>query len=167
MPPLKNRDKEIQIIQTTQFVTFQMGAESYGINIMDVDEIHALQPVRPLPHTPAYVEGIFNLRGEIIPIINLHNRFNLKKIEMSSDDELLSGFVIINISGLKVGIVIDRILRVVSIVNDEIQPPPQVLTGIGNEYVNGVVNQEGGSYLIILDIHRLFDASEIARLKSF
>ena len=62
-----------------QLVTFQLGAELYGVNIMDVKEIVKTQSVRPIPHAPHYVEGIFNLRGEIIPVLNLHKRLRLEK----------------------------------------------------------------------------------------
>ena len=84
-----------------QLVTFQLGEELYGVNIMDVKEIVKTQPVRPLPNAPYYVEGIFNLRKEIIPVISLHKRFRLKKAVME-DGEDEGGFVILNIDGNRV-----------------------------------------------------------------
>ncbi len=147
-----------------QLVTFQLGEELYGIDIMDVREIVRIQEVRPLPNAPSYVEGIFNLRGEIIPIINLHRRFHLKRAAMSEEDELLSGFVIIDIRGMKLGIIIDRVARVQSVEEDSIQPPPQMISGIGAEYIQGVIRQEEGGYLIILDIRKLFNPKELAKL---
>jgi purine-binding chemotaxis protein CheW len=146
-----------------QLVTFQLGEELYGIDIMDVKEIVRVQNVRPIPNAPTYVEGIFNLRKEIIPIINLHKRFHLKKSVMTEEDELLSGFVIIDIDGMKLGIIIDRVSRVVTINNEEIQPPPQMLSGIGSEYIRGVVRQEKG-YLIILEIRSLFNPKELQKI---
>ena len=146
-----------------QLVTFQLGEELYGINIMDVKEIVRVQAIRSIPNAPAYVEGIFNLRSEIIPIINLHKRFHLKKLVSSEEDELLSGFVILDIDGMKLGIIIDRISRVITIEKDDVQPPPQMLTGIGAEYIQGVVRQEQG-YLIILDIRDLFNPRELQKI---
>jgi purine-binding chemotaxis protein CheW len=146
-----------------QLVTFQLGEELYGINIMDVKEIVRVQTIRGIPNAPAYVEGIFNLRSEIIPIINLHKRFHLKKLISSEEDELLSGFVILDIDGMKLGIIIDRISRVITIEKEEIQPPPQMLTGIGAEYIRGVVRQEQG-YLIILNIRDLFNPRELQKI---
>ncbi|MCL2520751.1 MAG: chemotaxis protein CheW [Spirochaetaceae bacterium] len=160
-----NTKQVVKANDSYQLVTFQLGGENYGINIMDVKEIHSIQPVRPLPHAPKYVEGIFNLRGEVIPIINLHNRFSLKKIEIDEeDDDMLSGFVVLNINKVKVGIMIDRVLRVVTIAKELVQPPPQVISGIGNEFVSGVVKQEDGSYLTILSTRHLFDVNELQRL---
>lgn len=148
-----------------QLVTFQLGEELYGVDIMDVKEIVRIQEIRSIPNAPYYVEGIFNLRSEIIPIINLHKRFHLKKAQVEEGDEFLGGFIIINIDGNKLGIIIDRIARVVMVQQSEIQPPPQMLSGIGAEYINGVVRQENG-YLIILDIRRLFNPKELQKLAS-
>ncbi len=150
-------DKQIQI------VTFQLGGEHYGIDIMDVREIVRIQEVRQIPNAPAYVEGIFNLRGDIIPIINLHKRFNLGRAELSEDDRLLSGFIIIELNGRQLGVVIDKVSRVVTISAGQIQPPPQMMTGIGSEYIQGVTNDKAG-YLIILNIQRLFNPKELQQL---
>lgn len=150
-----------------QLVTFQLGEELYGVDIMDVKEIVKVQTVRPIPNAPYYVEGIFNLRSEIIPIINLHKRFRLKKIEVSedeADDEFQGGFIILNIDRLKIGIIIDRVARVMSVKTDDIKPPPQMLSGIGTEYIHGVVRQEQSGYLIVLDIRRLFNPKELQKL---
>jgi len=146
-----------------QLVTFQLGEELYGINIMDVKEIVRVQAIRAIPNAPMYVEGIFNLRSEIIPIINLHKRFHLKKLASSEEDELLSGFVILDIDGMKLGIIIDRISRVITIEKEDIQPPPQMFSGIGAEYIMGVVRQDQG-YLIILDIRDLFNPKELQKI---
>jgi purine-binding chemotaxis protein CheW len=150
--------------QNQQLVTFQLGEELYGINIMDVKEIVRVQAIRAIPNAPIYVEGIFNLRSEIIPIINLHKRFHLKKTAISEEDELLSGFIILDIDGMKLGVIIDRVSRVVTIESEEIQPPPQMVSGIGAEYIQGVVRQEKGGYLIILDIRDLFNPKELQKI---
>ncbi|MDR0722376.1 MAG: chemotaxis protein CheW [Treponema sp.] len=146
-----------------QLVTFQLGEELYGINIMDVKEIVRVQDIRAIPNAPMYVEGIFNLRSEIIPIINLHKRFHLKKMAASEDDELLSGFIILDIDGMKLGVIIDKVSRVVTIEKDEVQPPPQMVSGIGAEYIQGVVRQDHG-YLIILGIRDLFNPKELQKI---
>ena len=146
-----------------QLVTFQLGEELYGVNIMDVKEIVRAQGVRAIPNAPTYVEGIFNLRSEIIPIINLHKRFHLKKLATSEEDELLSGFIILDIDGMKLGIIIDRVSRVVTVEKDDVQPPPQMVSGIGAEYIQGVVHQNEG-YLIILAIRDLFNPKELQKI---
>jgi purine-binding chemotaxis protein CheW len=152
-----------KMAEQQQLVTFQLGDELYGVNIMDVKEIVRVQAIREIPNAPGYVEGIFNLRSEIIPVVNLHKRFYLKNIQLSEEDELLSGFVIIEVDGMKLGIVIDRVSRVLTIEREDIQPPPQMLSGIGAEYIEGVVRQETG-YLIILNIRNLFNPKELRKI---
>lgn len=150
---------------TIQLVTFQLGSEQYGIDIMDVEGIVKIEEIREIPNAPGYVEGIFNLRGEIIPVINLHRRFQIRKAQLSEEDELLSGFIIVNIDGMQLAIIIDKVSRVVSINVSEIQPPPQMISGIGAEYIKGVVNRDD-HYLIILDTRRLFNVRELKALES-
>jgi purine-binding chemotaxis protein CheW len=123
-----------------------------------------VQDIRSIPNAPAYVEGIFNLRSEIIPIINLHKRFHLKRLVLTEEEQLLSGFVIIEIDRVKLAIIIDKVARVVTIQPDAIQPPPQMLSGIGAEYIEGVVRQEKG-YLIILDIRNIFNPKELQKIE--
>ena len=146
-----------------QLVTFQLGNEKYGIDIMDVKEIVGIRPIRPIPNVPSYVAGILKIRSSIFPIIDLHKRFQIEKADLSEDDKLLSGFVIINVSSMQIGIIIDKVSRVISIDPDAIQPPPQIISGIGAEYIQGVVN-ENGEYLIILNIKKLFDPTELQQL---
>ncbi len=146
-----------------QLVTFELGGETYGIDIMQVEGIVQVQQIRPIPYAPEYVEGIFNLRGEIIPVINLHRRFRLKQMDLSEEDKLLSGMVILAIDDMHLAVMIDRVSRVVRVNRDDIQPPPQMISGIGAEYIQGVVNNED-NYLIILDARRLFNMRELEQL---
>lgn len=149
-----------------QLVTFQLGEELYGVDIMDVKEIVKVRKVRPIPNAPYYVEGIFNLRSEIIPVINLHKRFQIKKLAVDDGDEgFEGGFIILNIDDNKIGIIIDKIARVVTINTEDIKAPPQMISGIGTEYIRGVIRQDD-KYLIMLDIRRLFNAKELQKIIS-
>lgn len=148
-----------------QLVTFKLGEETYGIDIMDVKEIVKIQEIRAIPGAPPYVAGILNLRGTIIPVINLHKRFNLKKLETGEEEKLLSGIIVININDKLIGIIIDKVSRVIIVEAGAIKPPPQIISGIGAEYIDGVVNNEDG-YLIMLDIRRMFSKTELQQLNS-
>ena len=148
-----------------QLVTFQLGSEIYGVNIMMVNSIVRAEDIRDIPNSPHFVEGIYNLRGEIIPVINLHNRFDIPFLEQSDDDEeLVNGMMIIQIGADKVGMIIDSVSRVVTIEADKIQPPPMTVSGIGREYITGIYNREN-SFLIILNIDKIFDPAELRQLK--
>ncbi len=147
-----------------QLVTFQLGEELYGVDIMDVKEIVKVTNVRPIPNSPYYVEGIFNLRSEIIPVMNLHKRFQIKKLELSDEDsEFEGGFIILNIDDNKIGIIIDRIARVVTINTADIKEPPQMISGIGTEYIHGVIRQDD-KYLIMLETRKLFSGKELRKI---
>ena len=151
-----------------QLVTFQLGDEIYGVDIMDVKEIVKIQDVRPIPNAPYYVEGIINLRGEIIPIIDLHKRFRLKSLrDEDIDTDIEGGFIILSIENNKIGIIIDRVARVVSVTADDIKDPPQMFSGIGSEYIQGVIRSDNGTYLIMLDIRKLFNPKELQKIVDF
>ena len=145
-----------------QLVTFQLGEELYGVNIMDVKEIVRLQNVRVIPNAPYYVEGIINLRGEIIPIIDLHKRFRIQAMSRDAVD-IEGGFIILNIDNSKIGIIIDKVARVVTVKAEDVKDPPQMLSGIGSEYIEGVIREETG-YLIMLNIRKLFNAKELQKI---
>ncbi|MCQ2575526.1 MAG: chemotaxis protein CheW [Treponema sp.] len=145
-----------------QLVTFQLGEELYGVDIMDVKEIVRLQNVRVIPNAPYYVEGIINLRGEIIPIIDLHKRFRIEALA-SDESDFEGGFIILNIEGNKMGIIIDKVARVVTVKGEDVKEPPQMISGIGSEYIEGVIREETG-YLIMLNIRKLFNAKELQKI---
>ncbi len=154
-------DEDTQI----QLVTFKLGEELYGVDIMDVKEIVKTQSVRPLPNAPYYVEGIFNLRKEIIPVISLHKRFRLKKASAVDCGENAGGFVILSIDGNRIGIIIDKVARVVLVNRSDIKAPPQMFSGIGSEYIQGVIQKDPDSpYLIMLDTRRLFNGKELQKI---
>ena len=149
-----------------QLVTFKLGEELYGVDIMDVKEIVKLQEVRLIPNAPFYVEGIINLRSEIIPIIDLHKRFRIQKTHVAQEDLQDAGFIILNIENNKIGIIIDKIARVVTVKGDEVREPPQMVSGIGTEYIEGVVRQDSG-YLIMLNSRKLFNAKDLQKIVDF
>ena len=154
---MNENDKQIQL------VTFLLGSEKYGIGIMDVNGIQKNQEIRAIPNSPDFIEGIINLRGSIVPIINLHHRFHFKPASLSDEEKLLGGFIILTINDMQIGIIIDKILSVVTINTSNIQPPPQLMAGIGSEYIQGVLREEEG-YLIMLNIRKLFSPQELQEI---
>ena len=96
--------------------------------------------------------------------MNLHKRFQIKKLETSSNEEELDGgFIILNIDNNKIGIIIDKIARVVTVDMSEVKDPPQMISGIGTEYIQGVIRQEN-NYLIMLNIRKLFNPKELQKI---
>jgi purine-binding chemotaxis protein CheW len=147
----------------TTLVTFKIGSEFYGIDIMEVQEIISLPEITPIPNSPSFVDGVINLRGGIIPVVDLGKRFNFEIRELTEDETRLRGIVIIKVEGMIIGIIIDQVNRVISINEEEIQPPPQVIAGIGSEYIEGV-SKTDDNLLTILNVKKLFSKQELLQL---
>jgi purine-binding chemotaxis protein CheW len=151
--------------EATSYVTFNISTELYGINIMNIREVVQLCEIRPIPNAPKFVDGVINLRGEIIPVVDLGKRFNFKERKFTEEEELLRGIVILNINELIIGVIIDQIKRVVSVEQEQIQPPPQIVSGVGAEFVQGVVKLGAEeNILIILNESKLFNKEELLQL---
>lgn len=137
-------------LHTKQFVTFLMGKELYGINIFNTQEIIRLPEITPIPNAKSYVEGIINLRGDVIPVINLETKFQIPS--SGSKKEV----IVIRSQGEKLGIIVEKVFRVIQVEEKEISPPPAILTGVDEEYILGVLKLEEDKLVIFLDIEQMF-----------
>ncbi|MDY3938760.1 MAG: chemotaxis protein CheW [Spirochaetia bacterium] len=145
-----------------KYVTFRIGNEIYGIDIMLIHSIVDYEDVRSIPNAPAYVEGLYNLRGEVIPIINLHSRFQIPVAEIA-DKDAVDGIIIIDVENCKVGLVVDSVLKIIEIDTDEIQQSSAGHDKIGNAYVTGVYVDKN-EYIVILDAFKIFAPKEWQRI---
>jgi len=136
-------------------VTFLLSNEIYGIDIMQSQEIIKMQPMTPIPNSLDFVLGVINLRGKVIPIIDLKKRFNLM-----SSEEAYAGIIIVKLRDTVVGITIDKIVKVIDIPVSKIQPPPTMIAGIGKEYISGVARTSEEQLIILLDIDKLLSFEE-------
>lgn len=146
-----------------QIVTFKIENEEYGIFIEKVQEINRYSNVTKVPKTPKFIEGIINLRGEVIPLIDLRTRFDLAA---KARDEF-TRVIIVNLQQMKVGFVVDGVDEVLRISKSEIDPVPPVLTAtINSEFIAGVVNCDAKKTMILLlNVEDLFSQSEIKKLE--
>lgn len=135
-----------------QFVGFRLDDEDYAIAITKIQEIILMKPITRIPQVPEYIEGLINLRGSVVPIVNLRKRFGLARREV--DDETRT--IVVNIQDKTVGCVVDAVTRVTRINRDQIQPPPLAVLAVAHQYVSGLARLDD-RLLIILDIDRLFD----------
>jgi purine-binding chemotaxis protein CheW len=139
-----------------QVVSFRLGGEEYGVDIMIVQEIILLGRITQVPEVPDHVLGVINLRGTVIPIINLRSRFGMP--EQSTTDE--TRIVVINIAGRTVGMVVDGVNEVLRLSRDDISTTPQSLNEGGREYVQGLARLED-RLLILLDMSRLLQSRDL------
>lgn len=149
--------------EETQLVVFKLKTGElvceYGVPITKVQEIIPMASPTKLPQVPDFVEGIINLRGKIIPIIDLKKRFGMAASEISSE----SRSVVVEVDGQTVGIIVDEVSEVLRLAKDSIEPPPSVIGGITAEYLIGVGKIED-RLLILLDMDKVFSESEKEKL---
>ncbi|AFR70049.1 chemotaxis protein CheW [Brachyspira pilosicoli] len=148
--PIENNENKVDVENSINLVTFRLGHNEYAIDIMQAKEIIKMEKITLIPNAPDYVEGVINLRGNIIPIVDLKKRFNLEE----NDGEKNTGIIIVKIDDVDMGIIIDAISKVVSIATSNIQPPPPMLSGIGQKYIKGVAKLED-KLLVVLDLEKL------------
>ena len=148
-----------QNTQEGKFLTFKMGTEEYGIEIKHVTEIIGIQKITDLPDMPVYVKGIINLRGKVIPVIDIRLRFNLP--ERQYDERTC--IIVVNLKGVTVGLIVDSVSEVQDIPDDSIELPPRVTRGSGNRYIQGL-GKVGDNVKIILNIQRLLFEDELDEL---
>ncbi len=135
-----------------QLVGFRLDEEDYALAITKIQEIILMKPITRIPQVPEYIEGLINLRGSVVPIVNLRKRFGLPRREV--DDETRT--IVVNIQGKTVGCVVDAVTRVMRINREQIQPPPLAVLAVDHRYISGLARLDD-HLLIILDIERLFD----------
>lgn len=145
--------------QHGRFLTFSMGKEVFGIEIRYVTEIIGMQAITEVPEVPEYVKGIINLRGKIIPVIDVRLKF--KKEPMEYNDRTC--IIVIDISDLSVGLIVDNVAEVLTIGDEDIAPPPSSKTGFENRYVKGI-GKSGGEVKLLLDCGKLLANDEIKAL---
>lgn len=142
-----------------QLVSFNIGSEEFGVDILKVQEINRMVEITKVPQAPHYVEGVINLRGKVIPIIDLRKRFSL---EIKAHDKN-TRIVVVDIGGNIMGMIVDAVSEVLRLPSDTIEPPPELVTGINSEYIKGVAKLED-RLLIFLDLSKVIDVGEVASL---
>ena len=140
-----------------QFLSFQLGAEEYGIDILRVQEIRAYEKATRMPNTPAYIKGVINLRGVIVPVIDLRMKFGLESAEYNE----MTVVVVLNLAQRTVGIVVDSVSDVLALAAGDIRPAPEFTARVDNAFVRGLATIDQ-RMLIIADIERLMTGAEMA-----
>jgi len=140
-----------------QLVSFNIGSEEFGVDILKVQEINRMVDITKVPQAPHYVEGVINLRGKVIPIVDLRKRFNLELKEHDKNTRI----VVVDILGNIMGMIVDAVSEVLRLPASTIEPPPEIVTGINSDYIKGVAKLED-RLLIFLDLSRVIDVDEMA-----
>ncbi len=155
---LKGTDKD----EVLQWVTFQLENETYGINVMQVQEILRYSEIAPVPGAPLYVLGIINLRGNVVTVIDTRQRFGLESCDITDETRV----IVIESEKQVIGILVDSASEVVYLKSSEIDDAPNVGNDESAQFIQGVSNREG-ELLILVDLDKLLSDDEWDELKQF
>jgi purine-binding chemotaxis protein CheW len=139
-----------------QMVLFELGSEIYGLDIATVHEIIRMQPITKVPKAPFYVEGVINLRGKVIPVIDMGKRFGLEKVENNKNNRI----VVVNIQDTILGIIVDAVTEVIRIPMDSIEPVSDIITAANSDYLLGIAKLTD-KMVILLELDKLLSGDNI------
>jgi purine-binding chemotaxis protein CheW len=147
--------------QRLQMINFTLGGDEYAVEIQKVREVINFRELTPLPKAPSFVKGIINLRGEVIPVIDLREKLGLAHEAYSA----LTNVIIVEIGRKAVGVVVDDVRHVIRLAPGEVAPSPPFIGGLSGKYVSGVA-KIGERLVVVLDMERILSAGEMIALRS-
>lgn len=161
MSTMQVDNKSQTSVERIQVVSFHLGSEEYGVDISQVQEIIRMVEITHVPRAPHFMEGVINLRGQLIPIIDLRMRFGMSRAEHTKSTRI----VVTEIGSKKVGIIVDSVSEVLNIPLEQVEDAPDMIAGVGTEYIQGVgkVNER---LIILLDLTMVITGDEKAQLDS-
>ncbi len=140
--------------ETVQIISFKVGDEEYGLEILKVKEVIKVTDITKLPKAPSFVKGVVNLRGDVIPIIDLREKFGLGKAEKSDANRV----IVVEIDGKSVGMAVDSVSHVIRINENQIDNPPLV-GGMSGDYIRGVVKL-GDRLIVLINVEKILTSEE-------
>ncbi|MCB9134509.1 MAG: chemotaxis protein CheW [Anaerolineales bacterium] len=149
-----------------QIVVFELGLESYGVNIASVQSIIKLQPITQLPHAPGFVEGVTNLRGNVLPVIDLRKRFSLSAQKVGKHSRIM----VVSIDQTEIGMIVDGVSEVLTVPEQAVEPAPTITTTIDSAFIAGIAKLDGSEgnqrLVILLDLEKIFSSQEQSLMKA-
>lgn len=151
---------EKEIAKSKKMIVFQLEEEEYAVSVHQVGSIERVQPITRVPRTEAFVKGVINLRGVIIPVIDIRVRFGLEEREYTESSRI----IIVYLNDMKVGLIVDSANDVIDIPENAIEPAPEVIGAVDTDYIEGVA-KVGDRLLILLDLQKVLTPEEVDDLK--
>lgn len=143
-----------------KYLTFFLAGEEYGIEILKVHEIIGMMSITPVPRTPKYIRGMINLRGKVIPVVDLRMKFEMESIAQTDE----TCIIVIHTRGIEMGIVVDRVSEVLNISSNDIDETPSLGVDVKTDYILGIGKSEG-KVKILLDIDRVLSSQDTIEMK--
>jgi purine-binding chemotaxis protein CheW len=146
----KNESSEL-----LQLVSFKIGNEEFGVDILKVQEINKMVPITKVPNSPPFVEGVINLRGKVIPIIDLRTRLGMVKIEQNKDTRI----IVVDVESKIIGFIVDSVSEVLRVPASITEAPPEIVSGVDSEFIKSVGKLED-RLLILIDLNKILSVNE-------
>ena len=156
----ENHSAPQDVRATNEYLTFTLGAEEYGVEILKVQEIRGYEADTKIANAPAFIKGVSNLRGTIVPIVDMRIKFNLGEAEYNQ----FTVVIILNVAGRIVGMVVDSVSDVIELKPEQIRPAPDFSSSFDTKYITGLGTVDE-RMLILMDIERLMSASDMALME--
>ncbi len=144
-----------------KYLTFMLGKEGYGLEILKVREIIGMMDITSVPRTPEFVKGVINLRGKVIPVIELRLKFEMEAVERTEQ----TCIIVVDVMGVEMGIIVDQVSEVLDISGEDIEEAPRFGMEIDTNFILGM-GKQGGRVTILLDIGRVLTGGELDSLKA-
>ncbi|TCS82960.1 chemotaxis protein CheW [Tepidibacillus fermentans] len=151
-----------QNLGEVKVIVFRLDSEEYGVDVQQVKSIERMEHITRVPNTPSFVKGVINLRGVIIPIIDLRNRLGISEKEYNDSTRI----IIVHVEEMEVGLIVDAANDVIDIPDSAIEPPPKVVGGVEAVYLRGVAKLTN-RLLILLNLDKILNADELKQLEKF
>ena len=145
----------------SQYLTFRLGEEEYGVEILKVQEIKGYSAITPMPNTPRHLKGVMNLRGTIVPVVDLRAKFSMAEAEYNQ----FTVIIVVTVGAKVMGLVVDAVSDVLNIPKADIQPTPDFGAEVDVRFINGMA-KAGEKLVVLLDIDRVLGGEEITALGS-
>ena len=149
------------ITETRQYLTFKLGNEVFAIDVAKVREVLDLTPITAIPRTPAFMAGVINLRGSVVPVVDLRLCFEMSKTESTRNTCIVVVEVLLDNEATVIGALADSVEEVIDLEPDQIEPAPKIGTQISTEFIKGMGKRDT-QFIMILDIDKVFTAEEFA-----
>lgn len=153
--------KDTNVVSSQQYVTFSLGAELFGVEVTRTREILSMTPVTQVPQTPDYLLGVINLRGRVVPVVDMRLKLGLPAGEETEDTCIIVVEVKVEDESIVVGALADAVREVLEVRSDQIEPPPRLGTRLNTEFITGM-GKIDEQFMILLNIDRIFNSDELA-----
>jgi purine-binding chemotaxis protein CheW len=157
MEQVELKQGQTEAASAGQFLTFALGSEAYGIELLKVQEIKGYSPITPIPGTPAHVKGVMNLRGTVIPVVDLRIRFGMETIEYTQFNVI----IVVNVGAKVMGLLVDAVSDVLSAREGEVRPAPDFGAQADTRFISGMASS-GDNIAVLLNIDRLLNDDDLA-----